>query len=85
MFVTGALDVWSLGYFFYEFLTGLLWSACSCDDNFAAAAGQVLFPWEEQHSRQQRTHMQRLGLLQGLILAMLDRDHVRRNAMTKMY
>jgi hypothetical protein len=74
-----------LGTFFYEFLTALRVSACSCDDNFAAAADQVLFPWEEQDSGQQRTDMRRLGLLQGLILTMLDRDPVRRITMTKMY
>jgi serine/threonine protein kinase len=85
MLVTGALDVWSLGIIFYEFLTGSHIFTCSPDDIFAAAAGQVLFPWEEQGSLQQRAHMRRLGLLKELILAMLDRDPVKRTAMTEVH
>jgi hypothetical protein len=85
MLVTGALDVWSLGIIFYEFLTGSHIFTCSPDDIFAAAAGQVLFPWEEQGSLQQRAHMRRLGLLKELILAMLDRDPVRRITMNEVH
>jgi hypothetical protein len=85
MLVTGALDVWSLGVIFYEFLTGSRVLACSRDDIIAAAAGQVLFPWEEQETLQRRTHMRRLGFLQELILAMLDRDPVKRITMTEMF
>jgi hypothetical protein len=84
MLVTGALDVWSLGVTFYEFLTGSRVLACSRDDIFAAASGQTLLPWEQQDTPQHRSHMRHLGFLRGLILAMLDRDPVRRITMTEM-
>jgi hypothetical protein len=83
--VTSALDVWSLGVIFYEFLTGLRVFACSRDDIIAAASGQALLPWEEQDTPQHRTHMRRLGFLRELILAMLDRDPVRRITMTEVH
>jgi serine/threonine protein kinase len=84
MSVTGALDVWSLGIIFYEFLTGSRVLACSRHEIFAAAAGEVLFPWEQRNTPQQKAHMRRLGLLRGLILAMLDRDPAGRITMIEM-
>jgi hypothetical protein len=74
-----------LGLFFYEFLTGSRVFACSRDDIIAAASGQALLPWEEQDTSQHRTHMRRLGFLKELILAMLDRNHVRRVTMTEVH
>jgi hypothetical protein len=85
MLVTGALDVWSLGVIFYEFLTGSRLFTSSFYDIFTAAAGQALLPWEEQDTPKQKAHMRRLGFLRELILAMLDRDPVRRITMAEMY
>jgi hypothetical protein len=58
--------------------------ACSRDDIFAAAWGQVPLPWEEQDTPQKRANMRRLGFLRDLILSMLDGDPVRRITMTEM-
>jgi serine/threonine protein kinase len=79
--VTSSLDVWSLGVVFYEFLTGSRVLGPSRDGIFAAAVGQVLYPWEQQDTPQHANDMRRLGLLREIILAMLDRDPATRITM----
>jgi serine/threonine protein kinase len=81
MIVTGALDVWSLGVVFYEFLKSSRMLLCSRDDVFAAAAGKVPFRWEERGTPQHAADMRRLGLLWTLIMAMLKRDPAARITM----
>jgi hypothetical protein len=82
MLVTGALDVWSLGVMFYETFTGVRMLSCS-RDIYAAAAGQVKYPWEDQDDPSYRDHMRRLGIVKDIILAMLRRDD--RITMTEMF
>jgi eukaryotic-like serine/threonine-protein kinase len=81
MLAMNALDVWSLGVIFYEFLTGSRVLACSRDAIFAAAAGQVPLPWEERGTQRHAADMRRLDLLRQLILAMLARDPATRITM----
>jgi serine/threonine protein kinase len=73
--------MWSLGVVFYEFLTGSRSLARSRDEVFAAAAGQISYPWEERGTAQHTADMRRLGFLRQLILAMLDRDPAARITM----